>query len=145
MSITASRDDDVPDLPARGVVTRAPRGITMSAAESHESGEDRLRVGDPSASSGRTVGSAALVLGLTAVILAFATPYRESLGSALLAALAVFTSTLGLVARSRARRAGERPSTAAIAAVWLGVGALAIVGISVLPALLMPSSTGAAG
>ncbi|WP_344372686.1 hypothetical protein [Agromyces tropicus] len=115
----------------------------MSAAESHEQGEDRLRVGDPTASSGRALGSAALVVGLATIVLAFATPYRESLGSAVLAALAVFTSTLGLVARSRARRAGDRPSTAAIAAVWLGIGALAIVGISVLPALLMPAATGA--
>ncbi|WP_353814809.1 hypothetical protein [Agromyces sp. SYSU T00266] len=113
----------------------------MSAAETHEPGDERLRVGDPSASSGRGLGSAALVLGLTTVILAFATPYRESLGSALLAALAIFTSTLGLVARSRARRVGDRPSAAAIAAVWLGIGALAIVGISVLPALLMPAAT----
>ncbi|GAA1061789.1 hypothetical protein [Agromyces bracchium] len=114
----------------------------MSAAESHEPREERLRVGDASASSGRGLGSVALVIGIATVILAFATPYRESLGSALLAALAVFTSTLGLVARSRARRAGERPSTAAIAAIWLGIGALAIVGISVLPALLMPTATG---
>ncbi|WP_438853863.1 hypothetical protein [Agromyces sp. M3QZ16-3] len=114
----------------------------MSAAESHEPREERVRVGDAPASPGRGLGSIALLLGLATVILAFATPYRESLGSAVLAALAVFTSTLGLVARSRARRTGDRTSTAAVAAFWLGIGALAIVGISVLPALLMPTAAG---
>ncbi|MGR0320726.1 hypothetical protein [Agromyces sp. ZXT2-3] len=92
---------------------------------------------------GRTLGAAALGLGIATVAIAFATPLRETLVSGILAALALFASTLGLISRARARRVGERPSTAAIAGIWLGIGALAIVAISVLPALLMPAGAGA--
>jgi uncharacterized membrane protein YidH (DUF202 family) len=114
----------------------------MSAAESHEPGDERLLAVVPAGvptPRGRTLGAAALAIGIATVAIAFATPLRETLASGILAALALLASTLGLISRSSARRAGERPPTTAIAAIWLGVGALAIVAISVLPALLMPT------
>jgi uncharacterized membrane protein YidH (DUF202 family) len=123
----------------------------MSAAESHESSDERLLAVVPPivptvpAPRGRILGAAALAIGIATVAVAFATPLRETLASGILAGLALVTSTLGLISRASARRSGERPPTTAIAAIWLGVGALAIVAISVLPALLMPTGTGVPG
>ncbi|WP_430647462.1 hypothetical protein [Agromyces sp. GXS1127] len=120
----------------------------MSAIESHEPGDDRLRVAAPPATAapappvGRPLGSASLTIGVLTVAIAFATPLRETLASGILAALALFGSTLGLIARGRARHVSGRTPTAATAGIWLGIGALAIVGISVLPALLMPAGGG---
>ncbi|WP_234659896.1 hypothetical protein [Agromyces marinus] len=90
------------------------------------------------------IGPVALAVGIAAVVLAFATPNRGMGASAVLAGLAASASALGLVAHARARR-GDRRSTSAIAAVWIGVGALAIVAISVLPALLMSTPASGAG
>ncbi|WP_353826542.1 hypothetical protein [Agromyces sp. SYSU T0242] len=113
----------------------------MSTAETSESGDERMRVADPTSTPGRSLGSIGLFAGVATVVLACLTPYRDAVASGVLALAALGVSTIGIVARRRARRAGLKTSSAAYAAIWLGLGAIAIIGISVLPALLMPTGT----